>query len=139
MPDTTYTASDIIGATLIARKQVPLKRYASETSPTVYIVQPGKVVGIVYSFVMKPEGLWWMFYDSNKVSYFAFHQPGLFDVGQLTEQGIKTVLVTEKEKAEAAAKANATIWDNLKGLLMPIAIVLGIAMVAGKYFQGKSK
>lgn len=101
-----YSADQIIGKTLIARRPVKLYRYPSATAATVYTVQPGQSVGKVYSWTGGGAApLYWMFYDQNGKTYYALHQEGAFDIEALQDQGALTVEeVREQENPTPASQ-----------------------------------
>lgn len=98
----TFSAADIIGKTLNAKKTVEVYRYNDLTKP-VYKVKPGQIVGVVYSYLMPKEGrevLYWMFYDANKKPYYTKQEPGLYDIKSLRDQGVLTALEEENKNSE---------------------------------------
>jgi hypothetical protein len=104
--DTNYSLYEIPGKSLIAKKSVQLKRMPSNDAKTIYTAKPGETVGLVYSWVGgKGSPLWWQYYDNNGVAYYTLHEPGMYDVKVLKDQGAVTVKEqTEKEKKEKEAQ-----------------------------------
>ena len=105
-----FSAGDIVGKTLIAKKKINLYRSRSDSKPFGF-VNAGQPVGIVYSYLspsLNNPNLWWMFKDNNKV-YYAEHKEGNFDISSLTNQGVistedKTKIAKEKiEKKDKGA------------------------------------
>lgn len=78
---------------LLAR--LHLYRFPSDSYPVLATIQPGQIVGVVYSYLIpRPElgraYLWWVFLDDNGVEYYAEHRPGVFDTKFLMGQGVRT-------------------------------------------------
>lgn len=116
-----FSADQVIGKTLIAKSNVPLKRYAQAGAPVVYTAKPGQVVGTVYSWVMDGPTLWWAFYDDKNQPYYAQHKVGIFSVEALQQQGAQT-LEDIKEAADAAANPVSTsIMKAVKPITIAIA------------------
>ena len=100
---TTYSADQIIGKTLVARRNVELKRLPTDTAPAVYTVKPGQTVGVVYSYLLPKVGrstLYWQFVDANGNYFYAAHKEGIFDIDIIKEQGGKTAEEKRKEEEE---------------------------------------
>lgn len=97
----TFSADQIVGKTLIARKNIPLKRQPHKSAATVYTVRPGITVGVVYSWVQGEGGIWWMYYDQNGATYYTFHEPGAYDIQSITAQGVESLeQVQENQQAQ---------------------------------------
>lgn len=97
----TYTADQIVGRTLIARQNIPLKRQPSKLASTIYIAKPGITVGVVYSWVNGDGGIWWLFLDKDQKPYYTFHAPGLYDIQSLNAQGVESLEATQEDKDRA--------------------------------------
>jgi len=101
----TFNAEDIVGKTLWAKTQVPLKRRPEDTGEIIYTVQPGKVVGVVDSFINPTSGrnanLYWQFSDGTRYFY-AEHIVGRYDLAKLEVQGPKSLEQQQEEEAAAA-------------------------------------
>lgn len=118
----TYSADQIIGKTLIAKKPIKLKRIASDTATVIYTVDPGQSVGKVESYLLPSanrSSLYWQFMDENNRAYYAEHAIGNFDVKSIAEQGALTVV----EQAEAAAEENLTTGDKIFRLVKNLALI----------------
>lgn len=110
-----YSADQIIGKSLYAKTAVKLKRIAQDSAPDIYTVNPGQLVGIVYSYVMPSADratLYWQFLDANGRAYYAAHTPTSFSLTKLAEQGALSV----KEEAAAAAAAAETTPQKIERL-----------------------
>lgn len=117
----TYSANEIIGKTLIARRPVNLYRAANDNAQSIYEVEPGQNVGKVYSYLSPGDTrsvLYWQFYDQNGRPYYAKHLTGNFDISSLSEQGALTV----EEQAEQAAEAEQTTSDKIFSTIKLLAL-----------------
>jgi hypothetical protein len=122
----TYNPDDIIGKTLYALKRVNGYNLADEKSDPIYTFNAGAPVGVVFSYVSKPDGLYWQFRYNNR-SYFVKHAQGRFNLSDLKNQGLQT----EQEKAQAEAEANKGPLDKIfdfgkKSATAIIIVLLGI-------------
>ena len=79
------TADDVLGSLLIAEKDVPLLQYPSPAAPVVGVVPQGNSFGPVYSWVNKPDGVYWMFDytipGNAPGAYYAKHDPAKLKLG----------------------------------------------------------
>jgi len=126
-----YSASQIVGKSLIATQSVIVKRQPYDNAPKVYTVLRGQTVGVVNSFLNPKEGrknLYWSFMDSNKRPYYVAHKAGLFSLTALNEQGVLTV----KEEQAAADNANKTFGDKILDVAKKGGGLLIAALVAIK-------
>jgi len=122
----TYSADDIIGKSLFAKKVVNLRKFASTEAPILAKTTPGDLVGVVYSYIKNPEGVWWQIKEDGK-SFWAFHGPGYFDVQAIKDQGVKTTQQKIKEEQEA----NMSFGDKALNLLKKAGIITA-AIVGAK-------
>jgi len=79
----TFNAGDVIGKTLIAKKNIPLVRQPADDAQVIYTVSPGQSVGNVDTFLLPNENrssLYWSFKDANGRNYYTKHAVGNFDV-----------------------------------------------------------
>jgi len=128
----TYNPEDFIGKTIFAEKSINAHRAADKESDVLYRFQPGSTVGVIYSFLQKPDGLWWQFRyrpnpNVNAISYFVKNELNQFNKKDLESQG----LISTEEKAEAEADKNKSYLDKLfefgkKGGTAIIVVLLGI-------------
>lgn len=100
MPSNTFFADEVTGKVLSARAgvNVPVKSIPFDDQPTLYTVQGGNAIGVVYSWVNPVAGrknLWWQIEKEGGGYVWVEHLPGRFDVKKLEQQG----LVTEEDKA----------------------------------------
>lgn len=124
-----YSADQIIGKTLIAKVEIPIKRNALDSAPSVFTVRPGQSVGIVDSWLNVAPGrstLYWTFNDQYGRPYYAPHKPGYYDISSLAQQGTLTV----KQEQEAEQKKNETLSDILQKNFRLLLIVAAVAVVA---------
>ena len=102
--DNLFNADQIIGKSLIAKKAVKLYRTADDSTKVIYTVPAGSPVGVVYSWIGgNAAPLYWAFYDAQQKPYYAKHEPGMFSVQALEDQGALNV----KEQTEEAKKKEA--------------------------------
>jgi hypothetical protein len=107
----TYSAADIVDKSLIAKRAVPVfKLPEAKMSNRIGVVNKGNSVGIVYSYIQKPDGLYWMFKPKFGTTYYAKHIPGDFDVSNLRTQGV----ISQEEKAENERREELSWWERLK-------------------------
>ena len=117
----TYSADQIIGKTLIAKKPVKLYRAANDQASSVYTVDPGQAVGKVYSYLAPGENratVYWAFYDDQQRSYYTPHIQGNFDIQALGDQGALTV----QEQQQAAEEESMSTTDKAFRLIKNIAL-----------------
>ena len=136
MPDTVYSADDIIGKSLYAKTQVGLKWLAADVARPFVWIDPGEMVGIVSSYVLPNAAranLYWQFYNQDGIPFYAEHVEGRFDLDALQEQGVKS---TEQKLTEAAAatmslsdKILAAVSDLGKYGITALAVVAILAVV----------
>lgn len=118
----TYQAGDVIGKTLITKKEVFV--YASPTdSPDnkpLYAVKAGYPVGVVWSFLnangSTRNRLWWMFQNdpfSKNLYYYIPHDANAFDVKTLQQQMDASGIKSLETKATEALDANLTTEQKI--------------------------
>jgi len=110
---TTYSVSDILDKTLIAKIKTPVYSDASDTAQPIGYVVPGQPIGVVYSYLNPKEGrsdFWWMFYENNGKTYYTPHKKGQFDVSALRAQGV----ISTEEKTEIAKAEAETITQKVE-------------------------
>ena len=138
---TTYSADQIIGKTLAARKNVELKRLPTDTAPTVYTVKPGQSVGVVYSYLLPKAGrstLYWQFVDANNNYFYAAHKEGIYDIDIIKTQGGKTTEEKRKEEEEKKEKEEMGPFAYyLQKWGGKIAIGAGILLALNIYLKNK--
>ena len=124
MANKTYSAADIIGKTLFAKGyKVNLRRGASSDSEIVGQTQPGEAVGVVYSYIMQPDGLWWQIDRPAGAAVWARHNKDAFDIEALKQQGVQTTEEKIKEAKEAEMTTGEKIFSFAKKGLTIAAIV----------------
>lgn len=98
----SYSADQIIGKNLVAKRSVALKRLPQASAATIYTVAPGNNVGTVYSYVGGREGqpLWWQFLDAKGRYYYALHDSAAFSLDVIRDQGAMSEAEQAKEQAE---------------------------------------
>lgn len=113
----TYSADQIVGKTLIAKKNVSIYREPSKSAKVIYVAKPGITVGTVYSWVNGQGGLWWQYIDQNGVAYYTFHEPGMYDVAALNAQGTTSLETQQEQQAAADNPVNYYLNKFLKPAL----------------------
>ena len=117
----TINADQVIGKTLIADRNISIKRYPSASAPVVYTAKRGESVGTVYSWVKDGTTLYWVFEDANGKPYYAEHRPGYFSLKALQDQGAQT----DQDIADAAAQAANPVTYAVTKLFRPVALAMG--------------
>jgi len=113
-----FSADQIIGKTLIAKANVPIKRLPTAAAPVVYTAKKNEVVGTVYSWVMDGTTLYWQFLDQYGKPYYAAHKTGIFSVEALQQQGAQTL----EDIKEAQAAAANPISTTIEKIFRPVAL-----------------
>jgi hypothetical protein len=132
----TFNAGDVIGKTLIAKKNIPLVRQPADDAQVIYNVLPGQSVGNVDTFLLPNENrssLYWSFKDANGKNYFAKHAVGNFDVKELQQQG----LLTLQEQQAAEIEASLSTGDKIFRLIKNIALIGAGAYILKQVIQKK--
>lgn len=114
----TYSVADIKDKYLYAQIRVPIYGRPNDESTFLRYVEPGQVVGLVYSWLDpipgQRENYWWQFKQDGQWFY-AEHKKGYYSMEKLRQQGV----LTEQEKAEANKTTLEKAGDILlKGLMI---------------------
>jgi len=121
----TYAPADLIGKTLYAVKPIPLKKLPDPNTPTIYTVSPGKIVGVIDSFILPKAGrnqnLFWQFKDQNNGLYYAEQVQGNFSTSALSTQGVLSL----EEKKVIAEEENESWFEKIKGVGLWLGIGTG--------------
>lgn len=132
-----YSIDQIIGKTLVAKSRVPLYRLPYPDAEGLGYIEPGKYVGLVYSYLEPSPAngryeLWWMFAPATGSGnyYYAPHRAGLYDVSALKEQGVETTEEKIKREAEEKRKANEPWYMGMLKTALPWVAGIAIAVVA---------
>lgn len=123
----TYSLSDIVNKSIVARGDVRLYRLPLDSAPVVYTVKSGQTVGVVYSYLLPSAGrssVYLMFMDNNGRPYYIRWGGGV-DKKALEDQG----LLSEAEKAAAAAEANKSGLDKALDSVQKIALGVGALLL----------
>lgn len=121
----SYSADDLIGKTLYAKANVPLRRLPQDDSPVIFTVKPGGTIGVVDTYVVRDGTVWWSFKDANKRNYYAQHKAGEFAEGPLKEQG----LIDTQTKIKNEQRENEGIMPFIERNIKTIAIIAAVAVV----------
>lgn len=125
---TTFSADQVVGKSLTAKRTVQLKSGSYDNSPVVATVQAGQPVGMVTIWLSpgpNRSALHWEVNNNGKI-YFVRHEVGLFDVGNLVVQGTKSTEDILKEKKEEAQKEADPYTYYFKKLVVPVLITVGV-------------
>ncbi|MFA7302010.1 MAG: hypothetical protein WC069_06890 [Candidatus Shapirobacteria bacterium] len=109
MADTNYSADDIIGATLYAKRSLKGLSVPSENATVIQTFGYGDMVGVVQSYIVHADGLYWQI-DYPGGSFYVKHEPGNFSTDNIRDQGI----LTTREKIEKAEEQNETVLERIK-------------------------
>jgi hypothetical protein len=140
----TFSADQIIGKTLIAKKPVAI--YAAPGQKSIATVAPGDPVGVVYSYIGGTGGnpLFWQFYVKTagvEKAYYAKHETDAFNNLSLTDQGVKTTAEIEKEKAQAELtpieRAAGAVGSGVKKILIWGGVYLGAFLLLREFIRKK--
>lgn len=131
----TYSATDIIGRTLVARIETPVFNRPSY-DPTAQIIttaRAGNVLGVVDSWVGGTAGkpLNWQFRTPAGQFYYIQHDARKFDTNSLQEQGA----LTTQEKAEQEANANMSTGERIVKSLTKIGMFTAAGLIAARFLQ----
>lgn len=124
-----YSAADIIGRTLTAKKTINVYKFPVDDSELLGQIHPGQTVGVVYSYLDAAPGanrssLFWMFApDPLGGNYFyTRHQEGDYDVSALKQQGVLTTQEKAKAAAEKAKYENMAWYEKALKQFLPYAL-----------------
>lgn len=112
----TYSAAEIIGKNLVAKKPVEIRRLPDINSPVVYTAQPGENIGVVFSYISAKNNnpLFWQFHDKYNRFYYVEHSPGKFSEKVVRDQGAITTKEQEEQKQEENKSTFEKISDTVK-------------------------
>ena len=134
----TFSASDIVGKTLIANEPVIIKRIPEDSAPSVFNVKVGQPVGTVYSWISpgaNNKSLYWMFKDENGRNYYSEHKVGRYSIKALQSQGV----LTEVEKLEKEKEANQPLATTITKQITKLALIAAGAYVLVNILPGVLK
>lgn len=136
--DTKFdTADDFIGGTLIALKDIPvLNTPGGSVAKT---IKAGGKVGTVYSFLNRPEGVYWIIENDKYVK----HGEGLFDKEFLIQSIKLNETQRAKEISEAAAKKQVSGIGDLINVALPqmkwILLVVFVVVLIAVFYRISGK
>lgn len=126
-----YNANDILDKTLYAKKPVNVYSAPNNLLTPLYVVSPGNIVGVVYSWVKKNDIVYWHLYDNT----FVTHDSDKFSLEKLQEQGAQST----EEKLEAEAEANMPWYEKLAKTATKTLITLAIIGAAAAIITKRNK
>ncbi len=131
-----YTVNQVIDKTILANRQTKLYSSASLTSTTKGMVQAGKPIGKVYSYI-KPsqssDGNSWLMFEDGYLNFFFVPNENVSSEG-LKDQGTLTVTQEKKAEEDAKLKDESPIEYYIKkyatkGILIIGGIIVAVALV----------
>ncbi|MFA5297625.1 MAG: hypothetical protein WC389_05390 [Lutibacter sp.] len=141
--DTSYSADDIIGKTLIAKQTTSGYNLPNVNANKIASYKPGSVIGVVYSFIQNTQGLFWVINLKGGKSIYLLHAAGKYSIKALKDQGAKTDTEKAREQAKKDAKEAPigqtaklqlmSLLSNVK-ILIIIALSIVIVLTLLKYF-----
>lgn len=134
MSTPTYSLADMIDKTIIAAGTVPVYQHANDHADPAYSIAQGQPIGILYAWLAADPSydrseLWLMYLTNSGDAYYTKWGPGMYNFDALEAQGV----MTDKQKADAAAAANRPWYETLIVKYGPW--VLG-AILAGAVIKG---
>lgn len=126
-----YNANDILDKTLYAKKSVNVYSAPNNLLTPLYVVSPGNIVGVVYSWVKKNDIVYWHLYDNT----FVTHDSDKFSLEKLQEQGAQST----EEKLEAEAEANMPWYEKLTKTATKTLITIAIIGAAAAIITKRNK
>lgn len=128
-----YSANQILDRTLVAKTKTPIYMNSNWKTPA-YYVQPGQVIGKVYSY-MKPSadrggrsGL--LFYNELGQAYYVLDESTI-DTGSLKDQGAITVKQEVALEKEKEMRENDPVGYYLKKYGLPALLIIGGIVIVG--------
>lgn len=116
-----FSAADIIGKTLFAKKDTPIFATPTEMGQPLLIIKKGQPIGVVYSYLAPNANrakLYWVFESkTSKKPYYVAHNVGNFDIKALYDQGVKTTKEKQQEEEDKNKTTAEKISDTLKNFL----------------------
>lgn len=128
-----FNAGDIVGKTLIAKKDIYVYRNPNDGAEITGTVKAGQPVGVVYAWLgpspaLGRSGLWWAFFPQSGQYYYTPQKEGYFDVTALNQQGVISTAERIENEREAAAAAARPWYENILRTALPW--VAGIVIVS---------
>lgn len=119
------TADYYINATLEALKPVTVYKYPG--GPVLREVQPGSIVGEIFSWVQRDGDLWWQLKEGG----YAKHGKGVFDMkmAELTSRGKQEEILQRAQEGSSAFPPLPSASAILKSLI-PIAVIAAVGYAA---------
>lgn len=119
-----YNASDLIGKTLYANRDIPVRLYAEDSAKVIRTIKSGDMVGVVYSWLtptLNRKTLYWMMQGPNNTYFYVPHVSGYYSENEIRQQGAMSTI----EKVEAAKKENESTKSFIERMLK-FALIGGI-------------
>lgn len=135
----TFSADQVIGKTLVAKRPIPVKSGSFDNSPVVVTIPAGQSIGNVITWLSPGTNrsvLNWAVNVNGQTRYVA-HGEGLFDVRALEVQGSQTTEQIFEEAKAAEEKENDPVTYYAKKIVLPGLLLVGgiyLAAQLGKQF-----
>lgn len=124
MSELTVTADRIVGSTLYAT--ATLNKYRYPGGSVIGTFTKGAPLGVVYSYVMRDDGLYWMFYDSYNNVYYVKNEAGKIDF-----PGKKALLEQLEREADKLEREEKGFFQyNFDKYGKYVVYAIGLAIVA---------
>lgn len=135
---TIYSADEIINKTLYtqAGRTVNIRKLPTIDSEIIATIGGGQIVGVVYSYVSRPDGLWWMI-ERNNSKFWVKHLIGYFDVKALAGQGALTTEEILKRKEEAEKSLGEKAIDKIISVIKPVVFLIAGAFIINSFINKK--
>jgi hypothetical protein len=120
-----YSADDIVGLVLYAKRSgIKGLSVPSINSSVIHTYNAGDLIGQVYSYIVHPDGLYWMF-DYSGGSFYVKHEKDAFSTESFKDQGV----LSTKEKVEREIEQNETIAERVKTDIKKVIRTLTIVAI----------
>lgn len=136
-----YNVSDIVTMSLFPVKTVNI--YDHPDGNIIGTVSPPNSAGIVYSWIVGPDGsVWWMFDASQSNmpantygAYYIKQEPNAFNVNALQQQGVLTI----QQEIAQQKDAQKTTLDKVLEVVKWAVIVFAGAIIVKGFIDKKTK
>jgi hypothetical protein len=132
--DTTYSADDVIGTTLYAKKAIKGLSLPSQNSTVLKTYKTGEMIGVVYSYISHTDGMYWQI-EKPGGYFYVFHAAGNFSSQALKDQGVLTTTEKIEKKEEENTTTGQKIANQLTDLTSVIKWVIIIALILIVVFE----
>lgn len=119
----TYTAADIIGKTLYARRTVDKYNYPG--GPSIGTIKTGEVVGEVNSWVTKPgtNTIFWEIKMPGRSPFYVEHREGWYSFTKGTTKSQEEIIKDQVEQQEMDEKGKFIFYLEKYGKAIGITLI----------------